>query len=255
MAEKEYVYGFHPVQALLAQAPERILSLYLQQGRQDQRVQRILALAKEQGIAIQNLSNHKFEQLLPAVVEHAQGIVALCRPLPVKSEGDIPALLQGISQPPLLLILDGIQDPHNLGACLRSANAAGVHAVIAPKDKSAPLSAVARKVASGAAEFTPYIPVTNLARTLRELKDLGVWIYGLAEEATENLYETDLKGATAFVMGAEGTGLRRLTRDVCDGLLRIPMLGTVPSLNVSVAASVCLFEALRQRQRFDKKSS
>ena len=246
MADKEYIYGFHAIQALLQQSPARILCIYLQQGRRDQRNQTVISQAKLHGIAIQELVAHKFEALIPEAA--TQGIVALCRFEQTYSENDLSNLLQDLTQPPLILILDGIQDPHNLGACLRSANAVGVNCVIAPKDKSAPLSAVARKVASGAAEFTPYIQVTNLARTLRELKDLGIWIYGLAEEASAGIYETDFKGATAFVLGAEGSGLRRLTREVCDGLLRIPMLGVVPSLNVSVASSVCLFEALRQRR-------
>jgi 23S rRNA (guanosine2251-2'-O)-methyltransferase len=156
-------------------------------------------------------------------------------------------LLDGINGSPLILVLDGVTDPHNLGACLRVADAAGAHAVIAPRDRAVGLNATAAKVASGAADTVPYITVTNLARALRELKDAGVWVVGTAGEATKSLYDTELDGPVALVMGAEGEGMRRLTRDTCDVVMQIPMAGTVESLNVSVASGVCLFEAVRQR--------
>jgi 23S rRNA (guanosine2251-2'-O)-methyltransferase len=174
-----------------------------------------------------------------------QGVVA--RVSAVQLPLDIDEVLENINEPALLLVLDGVQDPHNLGACLRVADAMGVHAVLAPKDRAVGLNATARKVASGAAETVPFIPVTNLARTLRDLKDKGVWTIGAAGEAEQDLFGTRLKGPLAWVMGAEGEGLRRLTRDVCDELVRIPMFGAVESLNVSVASGICLYETRRQR--------
>ena len=176
-----------------------------------------------------------------------QGVVARCRAVTVWQEDDLDQLLDGLSVPPLLLVLDGVQDPHNLGACLRSADAAGVHAVIAPRDRAVGLTPVVRKVASGAAETVPFIQVTNLARTLRTLKDKGLWTVGADAEGDGDVFSADLRGPTVLVMGAEGQGMRRLTREHCDLLVRIPMQGTVESLNVSVATGICLFEAVRQR--------
>ncbi|MDB5898430.1 MAG: rRNA ((2251)-2-O)-methyltransferase RlmB, partial [Ramlibacter sp.] len=174
-----------------------------------------------------------------------QGVVARVEPLPVNNSID--DLLDTLAVPPLLLVLDGVTDPHNLGACLRVADGAGAHAVIAPKDHAVGINATVAKVASGAAETVPYFMVTNLARTLGELKERSIWCLGLSDEATQTLYQSDLKTATALVLGAEGTGLRQLTRKTCDGLVSIPMLGAVESLNVSVASGICLYEAVRQR--------
>jgi len=176
-----------------------------------------------------------------------QGVVAETGTAPGLGEKELPAFLEALEGPAFLLILDGVQDPHNLGACLRSANAAGVDAVIVPRDRSAPLNATARKVACGAAESLPVVRVTNLARTLRSIREAGVWVYGATGEAESTFYETDLSGPLALVLGGEGRGLRRLTREHCDGLLSIPMAGSISSLNVSVAAGIFLFEARRQR--------
>ena len=171
----------------------------------------------------------------------------------LKNENDLFEILRHLQQPPFLLILDGLQDPHNLGACLRSADAAGVHAVIVPKDRAVSLTDTVCKVACGAAEHVPLVTVTNLARTLKQLKELGLWLVGTADDAKQSLYDVDLTGPLALVMGAEGKGLRRLTKEHCDFLVHIPMAGSVECLNVSVAAGVCLFEAVRQRRRNSQK--
>lgn len=171
----------------------------------------------------------------------------------VRNEDDLFDILDSLKEPPFLLILDGVQDPHNLGACLRSADAAGVHAVIAPKDRAVSLTDTVRKIACGAAEHVPFVTVTNLARTLKELKEAGLWLVGTADGAEQSLYDIDLTGPLALVMGAEGKGLRRLTREHCDFLVHIPMAGSVECLNVSVATGVCLFEAVRQRRRTSQK--
>jgi len=176
-----------------------------------------------------------------------QGVAARAKPVQAKGENELLSQLDALDGAPLLLVLDTITDPHNLGACLRTADAAGVHAVIAPKDKAVGITATVSKVACGAAESVPFYQVTNLARTLKELQDRGIWLFGTAGEASESVYKTDLKGPIAIVMGAEGKGLRRLTREACDHLIHIPMAGDVSSLNVSVATGVCLFEAVRQR--------
>lgn len=245
MSKSEIVFGLHSVQALLKSAPQRVLELYCLQGRGDQRLQKLLKIAEAEGMSVQTMGRAKLDALSEG--ENHQGVVARCRPGEVHDEAFLLRLLESLGHTPLLLVLDGVTDPHNLGACLRSAEAAGVDAVIAPKDKSAGLSPVARKVASGAAEVLPFVPVTNLARTLKKLQDSGVWLVGAAGEADATLYQADLKGPIALVMGAEGEGLRRLTRETCDYLIKIPMAGSVSSLNVSVAAGVCLFEAVRQR--------
>lgn len=246
MSKTETVYGLHAVQAVLKTAPERITTLMVLTGREDQRLQKILQQASRQGISCQPVGRKKLDALVND--ENHQGIVALCRPGELHDEAFLYALLQRLPEPAFLLVLDGVTDPHNLGACMRSAEAAGVHAVIAPKDNAAGLNATARKVACGAAEVLPFIAVTNLARTLEKLKGQGIWIKGAAGEAEALVYEADFTGAIALVMGAEGTGLRRLTREHCDELIKIPMLGTVSSLNVSVATGICLFEAVRQRR-------
>lgn len=245
MSKSEIVFGLHSVQALLKSAPQRVLELYCLQGRGDQRLQKLLKIAEAEGMSVQTMGRAKLDALSEG--ENHQGVVARCRPGEVHDEAFLLRLLESLGHTPLLLVLDGVTDPHNLGACLRSAEAAGVDAVIAPKDKSAGLSPVARKVASGAAEVLPFVPVTNLARTLKKLQDAGVWLVGAAGEADATLYQADLKGPIALVMGAEGEGLRRLTRETCDYLIKIPMAGSVSSLNVSVAAGICLFEAVRQR--------
>lgn len=242
----EAIYGIHAVSAVMQRAPHRILNLYILQGRQDKALQHIVAQAHEHGIAIQPLSRHELNQL--TAEQNHQGIVAQCRQLQQYTEADIESLLQGLKVAPLILVLDGVQDPHNLGACLRTADAAGVHLVLAPKDHSVGITPVVRKVACGAAESVPFIQVANLARTIRLLKESGIWFYGTAGEASKSVYETKLIGAVGLVMGAEGKGLRRLTAELCDDLLYIPMLGTVESLNVSVATGVCLYEVVRQRK-------
>jgi 23S rRNA (guanosine2251-2'-O)-methyltransferase len=203
----------------------------------------IVVLAEKNNIPLTTVSRQELDKMVNG---HHQGIIADCSEHPTYHETDLECLLAEISKP-LLLVLDSITDPHNLGACLRSADAAGVDAVIIPKDKSATVNATVRKVACGAAESVPIISVTNLARVLRQLKDAGIWLYGLAGEAQESIYKADLTGNVAIVMGAEGSGLRRLTRDHCDYLVNIPMLGHVNSLNVSVATGVALFEVVRQR--------
>ncbi|ACE84513.1 23S rRNA (guanosine(2251)-2'-O)-methyltransferase RlmB [Cellvibrio japonicus] len=242
----ELVYGLHAVQALLKSAPQRVLEIYVLQGRQDQRLQKIAHAAELNQIHCNLVSRNKLDDMVSE--ENHQGVVARCTPGETYDEAYLFSLLETLDEPPFLLVLDGVTDPHNLGACMRSAEAAGVHAVIAPKDKSAGLTPVARKVACGAAEVLPFIPVTNLARTLKKLQEKGIWLFGAAGEASQSLYQTRLTGPIAILMGAEGDGLRRLTQETCDQLMHIPMAGSVSSLNVSVATGVCLFEAVRQRQ-------
>lgn len=254
---EELSYGIHAVEELLRRTPDRVRLLSAQRGRRDRRLKDLLELAEAAQVAVELIDREALDAL--ATGRH-QGVIAHLESGAGASQDlrwDEKQLLHAISKggaatdadagDVLLLVLDGVTDPHNLGACLRSADAAGVLAVVTPKDKSADITPVVRKVACGAAETVPLVRVTNLARTLRALKDAGVWIYGAAGEADASLYETDLTGPLALVMGAEGSGLRRLTRDHCDQLLRLPMAGAVSSLNVSVATGVCLFEARRQR--------
>ena len=242
---QEMIYGLHAVGALLHTNAAQIETLYVQQGRNDPRMQAILAEAEEQSVTVEVKPRRQLDELLPAQVH--QGVIAQYHGRISYTEDDLPALLACAQPAPLLLVLDRVQDPHNLGACLRSADAAGVHAVIVPKAQSATLTPAARKVACGAAETVPLIQASNLARTLRQLQDLGVWLYGACEEAETDVFAVDMKGPIALVLGAEGSGLRQLTRKHCDGLFSIPMAGTVSSLNVSVAAGICVFEAIRQR--------
>ncbi|MGH1371731.1 MAG: 23S rRNA (guanosine(2251)-2'-O)-methyltransferase RlmB [Cellvibrionaceae bacterium] len=244
MAKLEAVYGLHAVQALLKSAPHRVNEVLVLQGRQDQRVQKVMAAAEKADIKVRQASRKELDKLGEG---NHQGVVAMAFPGQLHDEKFLYQLIESLREAPFLLVLDGVTDPHNLGACLRTAEAAGVHAVIAPKDNSASLTPTARKVSCGAAEVLPYVPVTNLARCLRKLQELGVWIIGTAGEANQSVYQQDLKGPMALVMGAEGPGMRRLTRECCDGLINIPMAGEVSSLNVSVATGVCLFEAVRQR--------
>lgn len=241
---QDTVFGLHAVEALVSKEPESIVEIKVQQGREDNRLNKLLGLMKSQGIAFSQVPRKELDKLVSG---RHQGVVAIVKTEPVKDEGDLEEVLNSLSEPAFLLILDSVTDPHNLGACLRSADAAGVHAVVVPKDNSAPLNSVAKKVACGAAEHVPFIQVTNLARTMKWLQDRGIWITGAAGEAENSIYQTDFKGAIAIAMGAEGSGLRRLTREHCDQLTKIPMLGSVSSLNVSVATGICLFEALRQR--------
>lgn len=244
--KQELIYGLHSVQALLKSAPQRVLEIYVLQGRHDQRLQKIQAAAEINQIHCVPVNRTKLDELVSD--ENHQGVIAVCTPGEVYDEAWLFAMLERLDKPAFLLVLDGVTDPHNLGACMRSAEAAGIQAVIAPKDKSAGLTPVARKVACGAAEILPFVPVTNLARTLKKLQEKGIWLFGAAGEAERSLYETSLTGPVAILMGAEGDGLRRLTQETCDQLMKIPMAGTVSSLNVSVATGICLFEAVRQRQ-------
>lgn len=242
-------YGLHAVEELLRRDPGRVQQLLLLRGRRDQRITQLQQLADKAGISVELSSRETLDELAGgrhqgAVARLAEG-VEHAADLRWSEEQLLAAVAK--STDVLLLVLDGVTDPHNLGACLRSADAAGVLAVVIPKDKSADITPVVRKVASGATETVPLARVTNLARTLRALREAGVWIYGAAGEAQDSLFATDLRGPVALVMGAEGDGLRRLTREHCDHLIKLPMAGSVSSLNVSVATGICLFEARRQR--------
>ncbi len=244
-SKRNFVYGLHAINAVLERAPERVLELWLAQPRDDGRSRDLRERAQTAGLRVQSVAAEALAKLVGDVAH--QGAVAAVRPLKAWDEHD---LLESLSQnavDPLLLILDGVTDPHNLGACLRTADAAGVNAVLIPKDRAATVDGVVRKVAAGAAEFVPVVSVTNLARTIDLVKERGIWVVGTDGEAPQTLYGADLKRPLALVLGAEGAGMRRLTRERCDFLVRIPMAGQVESLNVSVAAGVALFEARRQR--------
>jgi 23S rRNA (guanosine2251-2'-O)-methyltransferase len=241
-----WIFGLHAVRAAL-QRHGQVRELLVDAGRRDGRIRELLSLAESAGIELRRVSGAELEELV-GNASH-QGVVARLRQQQTQDEPYLKALLKRLDHPPFLLILDEVQDPHNLGACLRTAEGAGVDAVITSRDRSAGLTATVRKVASGAAESVPFIQVTNLARTLKWLKAEGVWLIGTAGEADRELYETDLSGPLGVVMGGEGKGLRRLTREQCDLLVRLPMAGTVESLNVSVATGVTLYEAVRQRSR------
>jgi 23S rRNA (guanosine2251-2'-O)-methyltransferase len=240
------VAGIHSVRSALKFGAEGVGELWLERGRRDRRLAELADLARAAGIPVKQTDRAALDQ--GAQGTNHQGALAWVRSAAPRLAGDLDGILDQIAGPPLLLLLDEVQDPHNLGACLRTADAAGVHAVIAPKDNAVGLTPVVCKVASGAAQTVPYLQVTNLARTMDQLKERGIWLIGTAGEAAGDLYGTDLKGPIGLVMGSEGTGLRRLTRERCDLLVRLPMAGTVESLNVSVAAGVCLFEAVRQRR-------
>lgn len=248
----QYLFGIHAVDGLLRRKPESIRELALQQGRADKRIAALETLARNQGVAVVRAPRAVLDERVNG--RHQGAVATLDAVAGSESAGDnlldevdLLQLVDDSQHPVLLLVLDGVTDPHNLGACLRSADAAGVDAVIVPKDKSADLGPTVSKVACGAAEVVPFARVTNIARTLEALKARGVWIYGTAGEAEATVYDTDLRGAVALVMGAEGDGMRRLTRELCDYLIKLPMAGTVSSLNVSVATGVCLFEVVRQR--------
>jgi 23S rRNA (guanosine2251-2'-O)-methyltransferase len=246
MSEHEdWVVGIHAVSQVLTKQPNSVQRLLLQSGRDDMRIEKITELAAKAGINEERVDKRQLDKL---VAGSHQGVIALCElQNSAKDERFLSQMLDSLEWDPLLLVLDGITDPHNLGACLRTADAAGVDAIIVPKDKSASLNATVRKVASGAAESVNFVVVTNLQRCLEALKERGIWLVGTADEATQSVYEQELTGAVALVMGSEGKGLRRLTRETCDFLVSIPMSGDVSSLNVSVATGVCLFEAVRQR--------
>ena len=242
----ERVYGLHAVRALIGRRPGAVRRLLIQGGREDRRLGEIVKLARDHGIAVETRAADALDELAAGGVH--QGVVAEVEAAVALTEDALlGALTDRDGPPPLLLVLDGVQDPHNLGACLRSADAVGVEFVVAPRDRATGLTPVVRKVAAGAAESTPFVQVTNLARTLREIKDLGVWLVGTSDNAQKSFYQADMKGALGIVMGAEGTGLRRLTRELCDTEVVLPMLGAVESLNVSVATGIVLYEALRQR--------
>ncbi len=247
MAEggRHWVYGLHAVRAALDRAPERVLELMLVAARDDHRMQAIRQRAGALGLSVQAVTADALVKLVGHVAH--QGALACIRPLPPLDENALIASLGGLTEDALLLILDGVTDPHNLGACLRSADAAGAHALIIPRDRAASVDGIVRKVAAGAAEFLPVASVTNLARMLDRLKERGIWVVGTDQDAPQSIHAADLKRPLALVLGAEGSGMRRLTRDRCDYLVRIPMAGSVGSLNVSVAAGVALFEARRQR--------
>lgn len=233
------------MQAALDVSVSRIKEIWLAADRQDQRVDSLLTAAREQGIVVHKAERETLEKLAPDV-QH-QGCVARCKPLESLDEKALLDLVDNLDGPAFLLILDGVQDPHNLGACLRTAEAAGVHAVVAPRDRASGLTATAIKISSGSAERMPFAQVTNLARLIKDLQQRGVWVVGTSGEAEQSLFDVDLKGPVALVLGAEGKGIRRLTRENCDQVIYIPMQGEAESLNVSVAAGVCLFEACRQR--------
>ena len=249
MSQLEKIYGVHAVEALLRHHPKRVKQIWLAGGRNDPRVQVLLALAADARVAVGQCERREMDAWVEGV---HQGVVADVSPSQVWGEAMLDELLDRTEGAPLLLVLDGVTDPHNLGACLRTANAAGALAVIVPKDKSATLNGTVRKVACGAAEVIPLVAVTNLAGTLEKLQQRGLWVVGTAGEAEREVYDQDLTGPTVLIMGAEGKGMRRLTREHCDYLVRLPMAGSVSSLNVSVATGVCLFEALRQRRGNNK---
>lgn len=243
--DPDVIFGLHAVQAALEVPVSRVKEIWLAAERQDNRVENVLAAANEQGVVIHFSERETLDKIAPDV-QH-QGCVAKCRPLESLDEKGLFDLLDNLNEPPLLLILDGVQDPHNLGACLRTAEASGAHAVIAPKDRASGLTTTAIKISSGSAERLPFAQVTNIARLMRELQQRGVWLIGTSGDSETSLYQTKLTGPMAIVLGAEGKGIRHLTRENCDEVVFIPMQGEAESLNVSVAAGVCLFEAFRQR--------
>ncbi|PXX46725.1 23S rRNA (guanosine(2251)-2'-O)-methyltransferase RlmB [Undibacterium pigrum] len=241
--KSKMIFGFHAVTSRIRHEASSVEEIYVDSSRVDGRMKDLLQTAKAAGVRIIPADDQRLSNIVGT--RRHQGVVAKASELSLARNLD--ELLDAIDGPPLLLVLDGITDPHNLGACLRVADGAGAHAVIAPKDRAVGLNATAAKVASGAAETVPYITVTNLARTLRDLKDRDIWLVGTSDEVEKNIYDVDFKVGSAIVMGSEGEGMRRLTRETCDMLVSVPMFGSVESLNVSVASGVCLYEARRQR--------
>jgi 23S rRNA (guanosine2251-2'-O)-methyltransferase len=245
MSSARILFGFHAITVRMKTAPKSVIELHVEASRRDARMRSFVDRARESGIKIVETDADRLDKL--AGTSRHQGVVA--RVEVVAMPHSLDEVIEAVEGPPLLLVLDGVTDPHNLGACLRVADGAGAHAVVAPKDHAVGVNATVAKVASGAAETVPYIMVTNLARTLNELKDFDIRVIGTSDDAEQTLYDIDLTGPIAFVLGSEGEGMRQLTRKTCDQLVRIPMAGAVESLNVSVAAGVCLFEALRQRAK------
>lgn len=241
--KSKMIFGFHAVTSRIRHEASSVEEIYVDSGRSDRRMQELLHTAKAAGVRIIPADDQRLSNIVGT--RRHQGVVAKAGELSLARNLD--ELLDAIDGPPLLLVLDGITDPHNLGACLRVADGVGAHAVIAPKDRAVGLNATAAKVASGAAETVPYITVTNLARTLRELKERDIMLVGTSDDVDKSIYDVDLSTGVAIIMGSEGEGMRRLTRETCDALVQIPMFGSVESLNVSVASGVCLYEARRQR--------
>lgn len=244
MSKQDFVYGIHAVKALIETEPERIIEVYTLKGRDDEKHSTIVNELSELGITVNQVSRKALDEKVFGGVH--QGLVAKVKSAKELGDNELEELLDRVEKP-FLLILDNVTDPHNLGACLRNCDGAGVNAIITAKDKSASLTGVARKVACGAAETVPVFYITNLARTMGNLKERGIYIVGTAGETDKSIYDADLTGPLAIVMGAEDTGMRRLTRENCDELVKIPMNGSVTSLNVSVATGICLYEAVRQR--------
>ncbi|EPJ45562.1 MAG: hypothetical protein OFPII_27260 [Osedax symbiont Rs1] len=251
----DVLFGFHAVKTTLKFDPTRVKKLLIIADRKDQRIAQVIETAQQLKLPIERCNRKVLDELTDRAAH--QGVAIVCDPIKAKDEAFLDKLLDNLastdpdvaSEAPFLLVLDGVTDPHNLGACIRSADAAGVHAVIAPKNNSAPLNPTVAKVACGAVDVMPYVQVTNLARTLQKLQHRGIWIAGTSGDAEQDVYQSNLVGPLALVMGAEGKGMRRLTQENCDFLLKIPMAGEVSSLNVSVATGVCLYEALRQRRK------
>lgn len=246
MSESHTIFGVHAVKAALEHEPDLIKQLLLEHNRRDERANYLVKLARQAGVDIERVERHVLDDMVDG--QRHQGVVAKSQKSPALNESNLETILSALHEPAFLLILDSVQDPHNLGACLRTADAAGVHAVIAPRDGACGLTSTVRKVASGAAESIPFIQVTNLVRTIKNLQQKGIWITGTDLDTANELYDIDLSGPIGLVLGAEGKGLRRLTRETCDSLVKLPMLGSVQSLNVSVSAGICLYEALRQRE-------
>lgn len=246
MSSHQVLAGFHAVTARLRHAPATIRQLYFEASRRDKRMQALIEQARSMDVRVHPVETNRLDGLARGT-KH-QGVVALAEPNTLATDIDeVLDNLEDSGQTPLLLLLDGVTDPHNLGACLRTADAAGVHAVLAPRDRAVGLGATVQRVACGAADTVPYIMVTNLARTMRQLKQRGIWLVGTDDQAQSSMHHIDARQPMAWVMGAEGEGMRRLTRETCDELVTIPMLGAVESLNVSVASAVCLYETVRQR--------
>lgn len=246
MSATQVLAGFHAVTARLRHAPDSIKELYVDESRHDKRMKSFQDTAKAAGVHVRTVAAQRLDGLARGV--RHQGVVALANANPLAADVDeVLDLLEDKGELPFLLLLDGVTDPHNLGACLRTADAAGVHAVVAPRDRAVGLNATVQRVACGAADTVPYITVTNLSRTMRSLRERDVWLVGTDDQADTALHSIDGRRAMAWVMGAEGEGLRRLTRETCDELVYIPMAGSVESLNVSVASAVCLYETVRQR--------